>query len=237
MQYVGSKNKIAKHLLPVMLAERKSGQWWVEPFVGGANMIDKVDGPRIGNDSHEYLVALLKSIRDGYAPPTDVCGAFYYTVKNHPDIFPAELVGFIGFLCSYGGKWWGGYAFNNTGTNYAKRGNEVLTKQAKKLNGVIFRCGSYLNLDIPKNSLIYCDPPYEGTTRYRDRFDHKAFWDWCRNKVKEGHTVFISEYSAPNDFECIKEVNIVSMLNKKPWNNLKTERLYKHVSQRRPQNE
>jgi len=44
MKYMGSKNRIAKHLLPIMLAEcEKHGiTKWVEPFVGGANMIDKV---------------------------------------------------------------------------------------------------------------------------------------------------------------------------------------------------
>lgn len=30
MQYMGSKNKIAKHILPIMLAERNPDQWWVE---------------------------------------------------------------------------------------------------------------------------------------------------------------------------------------------------------------
>ncbi len=34
MQYMGSKNKIAKHILPIMLAER-GDRVWVEPFVGG----------------------------------------------------------------------------------------------------------------------------------------------------------------------------------------------------------
>jgi DNA adenine methylase len=67
---MGSKNRIAKHILPIMLAERKPDQWWVEPFVGGANMIDKVVGNRMGNDSHEFLIALLVALRDGYTPPT-----------------------------------------------------------------------------------------------------------------------------------------------------------------------
>lgn len=41
---MGSKNRIAKHLLPIMLkeAEKHGITKWVEPFVGGANMIDKV---------------------------------------------------------------------------------------------------------------------------------------------------------------------------------------------------
>ena len=108
MQYMGSKNRIAKHILPIMLSERKPDQWWIEPFVGGANMIDKVIGNRMGNDTHEYLIALLTAIRDGYIPPTDISKELYYAIKAEPQAYPKELVGFVGFLCSFGGKWWGG---------------------------------------------------------------------------------------------------------------------------------
>lgn len=49
MKYMGSKARIAKHILPVMLAYRKDDdQLWVEPFVGGGNIIDKVGGNRLG---------------------------------------------------------------------------------------------------------------------------------------------------------------------------------------------
>ena len=35
---------------------------YLEPFVGGANVIDKVDAPyRIGADNQRYLVALLSA--------------------------------------------------------------------------------------------------------------------------------------------------------------------------------
>ena len=40
MKYMGSKNRIAKYILPIMLESRAEGMTWVEPFVGGANMID-----------------------------------------------------------------------------------------------------------------------------------------------------------------------------------------------------
>ena len=43
MKYMGSKRRIAKYILPIMLEHRAPNQWWVEPFVGGGNMIDKVD--------------------------------------------------------------------------------------------------------------------------------------------------------------------------------------------------
>ena len=58
MKYMGSKNRIAKEILPIMLKERGQ-RTWVEPFVGGANMIDKVQGERIGADLNEYVIAYL----------------------------------------------------------------------------------------------------------------------------------------------------------------------------------
>jgi len=211
MRYMGSKSKIAKHILPIMLAERKPNQWWVEPFVGGANVIDKVTGNRLGNDINEYLIALLIAVRDGYVPPTDISREMYYAIKAEPHKYPKELVG---FACSFGGKWFGGYAFNNKGTNYAERGSRCLVKQAKNLKGVVFKTGSYLNLEIPENSLIYCDPPYANTCKYKHNIDYEVFWEWCRTQAKKGHTVFVSEYSAPKDFVCVKEVQHVTIINK-----------------------
>jgi len=211
---MGSKNRIAKHILPIMLEHRKEGQYWVEPFVGGANMIDKVEGLRIGNDSHVYLIALLKALQNGWIPPTQVTKEYYYEIKSNPDSYKPEVVGFVGFLCSFGGKWWGGYAKNTKGDNYAERGSRVLSKQAIKLNGISFCSCSYHGLIIPKNSLIYCDPPYEGVTGYKGKFDHMLFWQWCRDKSNEGHTVFISEYNAPEDFTCLKVVQHKTILDK-----------------------
>jgi len=63
MKYMGSKNRIAKEILLIMLKERGQ-RTWVEPFVGGANMIDKVEGKRIGADINPYLIDALIAIRD-----------------------------------------------------------------------------------------------------------------------------------------------------------------------------
>lgn len=217
MQYIGSKKQIAKYILPVMLYHRKPGQLWVEPFVGGANLIDKVQGPRWGNDDHIYLVALLKSLQEGYVPPTSITKEEYHHIKQNPDIYPPELVGFVGFLCSFGGKWWRGYAYNNSGVNYADRGSRCLVKQSDNIKGVNFTCMDYRDMDIPDESLIYCDPPYAGTQGsvvYYNKFNHDEFWGWCREKRKEGHTVFISEYDAPQDFICLTEIQHKTKLNK-----------------------
>ena len=177
-------------------------------------MIDKVDGKRIGNDSHKHLIALHKALQDGWIPPTEVSKEMYYDVKANQQNYSDELIGFVGFLCSFGGKWWGGYAANKKGDNYADRGSRALTKQAKNFKGIDFKCGNYLEMEIPPNSLIYCDPPYEGTTAYKDALDHDTFWQWCRDKVSEGHIVFVSEYNAPEDFRCVKEVQHKTTLDK-----------------------
>lgn len=42
---MGSKNRIAKELLPIITAELSEGIYYVEPFAGGCNMIDKVEHP------------------------------------------------------------------------------------------------------------------------------------------------------------------------------------------------
>ena len=81
---MGSKNRIAKHLLPIMLAEcEKHGiTKWVEPFVGGANMMAMVVriteydrkeldihfGNKIGNDINPYLIRMFQAVQKGWEP-------------------------------------------------------------------------------------------------------------------------------------------------------------------------
>jgi len=98
MKYVGSKNRLAKELLRIILLGRRHNQYYVEPFVGGANMIDKVTGNRIGNDNHMYLIALLIAVRDGWVPPTDVSRGEYYSIKSNKGNYLNHLVGFVGFF-------------------------------------------------------------------------------------------------------------------------------------------
>ena len=64
---MGSKARISKDILPLILKDRKSNQYYVEPFIGGANTISKVDGKRIGSDINPYLIILLKSIQEPHA--------------------------------------------------------------------------------------------------------------------------------------------------------------------------
>lgn len=241
MKYMGSKNRIAKHILPIILKDRKEGQWYVEPFVGGANMIDKVKGDRLGADSNKYLICLLEGLQDGYIPPDYVPEDEYIKARAEKSLTP--LTAFIGFGCSYSGKWFGGFArnirkdapdserLNMTTRNYCTESKRNLLKQLPNIAGVKFICSSYKSMPMPKGALIYCDPPYANTTKYKDSFDHDRFWDWCRAKAKGGHQVFISEYVAPSDFVCIWEKEVNSSLTKDTGSKKGVEKLFVHESQ------
>lgn len=217
MKYMGSKNRIAKHILPIMLKYKTPEMTWVEPFVGGANMIDKVEGKRIGADFNKYIAEMWKQLEAGWMPRKDYTKEDYYDIKNNMERNLAET-GYLGIAVSYCGKWWGGYAgLCDTKSmrlvDYQKQAYNNLLKQLPNIKGVEFVHSSYVELQIPPKSLIYCDPPYEGTTKYKDGFNHAEFWDWCRQKANEGHIVFVSEYNAPDDFYCIWEMEIGSSLS------------------------
>ena len=112
MKYIGSKNRIAKHLIPIMVAEADS-KWittWVEPFNGGGNMIDKVPDrfKRIGYDINEHTIMAMIDIRDNVDKlPENVSEDYYKSLKGNP---PTSITSWIRFVCSFGGKFENGYA-------------------------------------------------------------------------------------------------------------------------------
>ncbi len=225
---MGSKNRIAKHILPIMLTEREPNQWWVEPFVGGANIIDKVPGKRIGADINPYVIDALIAIRDCISDLPKNNKEF--TEENYMELRKSDnyrYKGYAGFAFSYGGKWLGGWRRDRLNKrDYVNESYKNAINQSPLLQGVKLVNESYSSLPIPENSLIYCDPPYEGTTKYKDNFDHEAFWQWCRDKTIDGHTVFVSEYNAPNDFKCLWKKEIVSSLTKNTGNKKGIEKLF-----------
>lgn len=223
---MGSKARIAKHILPIML-EYRGNRTWVEPFVGGGNMIDKVSGPRIGADANKYTVEALTSIRDCvHELPrnnTEFTEDMYRQLRHSDDY---KHKGFAGFAYSYGGKWLGGWSRNREGFDYVAWAHRKAVEQSPLLQGVNLLHCNYAELGIPPNSLIYCDPPYEGTAKYHINFDHADFWQWCRVKASEGHKVFVSEYNAPDDFICLFEVSLPSSLNGGKGGKRGAERLF-----------
>ena len=104
MKYLGSKNRIAKEILPLMLKHRKN-KTWVEPFVGGCNIINKVKGKRIGADNNEYLIALLIELQKGWQPIKEVTKDLFNDVRNNPNNYEKHVVAYIEILFTFGATW------------------------------------------------------------------------------------------------------------------------------------
>lgn len=222
MKYMGSKARIAKDILPIILKDRKEGQFYVEPFVGGANTIMKVTGNRIGADNNEYLIELHKKLQDGWKPIENVTFEFYEDVKNNKEKYEKHIVAYVGLAFTFGAMWFSSFVGNTNdkaciGRDRIGESYRNILKHQKNINGIDFIYSCYQDLDIPAESIIYCDPPYENTAKYKgsNDFNHKEFWQWCRDMTKIGHKVFVSEYNAPNDFKCIWEKELNSQLSKK----------------------
>ena len=214
MIYLGGKTRIAKEILPLILADRKEGQYFVEPFCGGCNVTANVPGNRIANDSNEYLIAMFIGLLSGENYPEQISPELYNDVKScfraGSDKYDPGFMGWVGFMASYRGTFFRGYSGSivtakGESHDFIPRAVRSIVKQIPKLQGVEFRSGDYKSLQIPEESIIYCDPPYMNTAEYRCGLNHDEFWQWCRERVYDGHKVYISEYQAPGDFVKIWE--------------------------------
>lgn len=243
IKYVGSKNRLSKQIAPIIqryvvenMIHKGNGYW--EPFVGGANMIDKIRCYRkCGSDTHSYLIALLKHVQKTTDDlPDTITEEEYNAVRTNPSNYPDWYVGLVGFCASYNGKWFGGYANGvktkiGTVRNYTDEAIRNIKKQAPNLKGIAFFCNDYAEVKPSeiKRYVIYCDPPYRDTTKYAiGGFDYDKFYTWCKDMAKS-NIVLISEYWMPEDgFECIWEGKLKCTLDKSSRTD-KTEKLYRCI--------
>lgn len=222
IKYMGSKSRIAKYIVPIIqqYIDYYKPRFYLEPFVGGANIIDKVKHyDKSGSDKNKYLIALLKHVQSGKPLYENVPRELYDKVRiafNHGDTTKYEdwEVGNIGFLASYNGRWFdGGYAkagYEKTKNgqryrDYYREAKDNLLTQAPNLKDIKFLVCDY-KYHTPYGGVIYADPPYANTKQYKNstKFDYEEFWQtirqWSKNNI-----VLISEQNAPDDFEVIWE--------------------------------
>jgi len=196
------------------LEYRSPGQTYIEPFVGGGWVLQEVKGTRYASDINPYLIAMYKALQQGWVPPDYVSEEEYQKAKKGE--CSDALRGFIGFGCSFGGKWFGGYARSHKTrreapeeyskdyrSKYATHAKNSVLKMLPRIKDTIFYAQDY-RFWTPLGSIVYCDPPYEGFTPYdySPKFDYPMFWETMRTWSMD-NTVLISSYSAPDDFESI----------------------------------
>ena len=238
MRYIGSKNRLSKELAPIIQSFiNKDTNGYIEPFVGGANMIDKIDCKnKIGCDTHVQLIELLKRTQTNIEDlPERILEDTYKEVQQNKDNYPNWYLGLVGFCSSFGAKYFGGYARDSKNDNSGKWSYGAinnLKKQAPNLKDIKFKCMDFRDIPIDKlnNYVVYCDIPYRNTTKYKtEEFPYEEFYKWCR-AISKNNIVLISEYNMPDDFTCIWEKEVKTLLDsnkeKSDNKNIRIERLY-----------
>jgi DNA adenine methylase len=207
MKYLGGKTKIAAEIRDIILTTTPHRGRLIEPFMGAGSMTAALShhfALTKASDTHEDLIMMWTSLQNGWEPPTEVSEQEYKDLKKAP---PSPLRGFVGFGCSWGGKWFGGYARGKTnlGTprNFADEASRSVLKRIGSIKNTQFSIANYKTLSPMADDVVYADPPYTGTTGYRDHFDHQEFWATMTIWSRRGATVFVSEYTAPESIPCI----------------------------------
>lgn len=239
MQYMGGKARIAKQIAEVMLSRTDRRGTYLEPFLGGCNVLPEMAPHfawKVASDAMADVAMLWAAIRDGWEPPDFVAREQYSALR---DAEPSALRGFVGFGCSFGGKWFGGYGAQRVDakhpTGHVSHGSAKCARLARSsLLGVAIDQSDYRRYQPGAGVVAYCDPPYAGTTPYKGapEWNAQAFWATMRAWVDNGATVFVSEYSAPSDWASVwsKTANVGSL--KKDGNAAPvTEHLFMHESQ------
>lgn len=225
MRYQGAK-RVCGDAIARVIQQYRGSALIVEPFCGGCNLTERLTGCRVANDMNGYMIAYFKACQNGWMPPPHISKEFFEAVKLDIRSHPPELVGYMATQFSFGGKWFDSYAveagewFNQQCEKSPQLSidtvNELVQNRwalathhrlREALEHVRFYNLDYRQLPIPSKAVIYCDPPYADTDqsayRVTGRFDNNAFWQWVRDSALKGHQIFVSEYSAPDDFSCI----------------------------------
>lgn len=249
MQYFGGKARVGSKIVEYLNGIPHSTYY--EPFVGGAWIMSRMATrkARIASDICVPIIALYKALQDGWEPPDYVSEEDYAWAKS--DDAPLYFKAFAGFGCSFAGKWFGGYARGGHGAdaktaprsldkkfnprNYAMNAKMSSLSKLGGLSDVSFFVADYNQLPLiaREDWLIYCDPPYAGTTGYAaaGKYDADNFW----GRVRQWSTqcaVVVSEYKAPDDFKCVAEFTTrTDIRNKLGLLEPRMERLFRHESQ------
>lgn len=89
MRYQGGKSRIAKPIAQIIM-QAAGGDCFVSLFCGSCAVESKVQGfsRKILNDRHEYLIAMLQGVQQGYNLPEHITPEQYRYIRENKDADP-----------------------------------------------------------------------------------------------------------------------------------------------------
>jgi len=205
MQYFGGKFRIRKQVAE--LINSYNPVLYLEPFCGSAWVAELVKSQlRVCCDLHPDLIAMWNSLQHGWKPPSTITQDQYHATRLLES--PDPLKAFVGFGCSFAGRYFEGYARTakkDNSKSYAAAAKRQLEKRIVSLEDVIFQqCDYEQAITLFDPDVLYCDPPYKGTKFFSGlpRFDNARFWDVMYEESFK-RVVLVSEFEAPPEFEAV----------------------------------
>lgn len=246
MRYQGGKKRISRKIADCLLdiaddVEENTGKrygTYVEPFVGMGSVLARVielteddDRPCFdefhASDISPDVITFWKAAQRGWDPPRKVSKDEWTRLRDSSK--PSAERTFAGYGGSWGGQFFGGYAKSPAGRDLIDEARRAVLSVAPLMGDVHFSRNDYTDLK-PRNSFVYADPPYKGTTGYEllcrksksgktnhrdsygelcDGFDTDLFWDTMRDWSRD-NVVVVSELTAPDDWVVWKEFDPIS---------------------------
>lgn len=226
MMYQGSKSRLAKYIVPIINSYTKN-KIFIDACCGGCNIIAnpkyKIEAKeKIAYDNNKYLIALLNKFKNDKPEFIDISEEEYKRVKENKDSYDDWYVGYVGFLASFGAGFFNGYARDNT-RNRTLGAYNGLCKQ--DFTDITIKQQNLFDLSV-KNAVIYIDPPYRNTKKYKVEFDYQRFWNKAR-ELSKNNIVLVSEQIIPDDVEILLKKEIKMTMNAKGNYSTRTEYLVK----------
>lgn len=204
MKCLESREKIADDLISIINSYIVANNInvYIEPFVGGANIIDCIQcNERIAYDTNKYIIELFNYLINDGELPEEILVEQYIDAKahcnkkgKHKNKYEDWYLGFVGFICSKGNTFFGEY------NQYYKEDETKLIEQITLLKDVEFRVQDFFNLEI-SGAILYLDPP----SNKKEKFDIDKFWIKVRELIETDNLVLITAKDAPDDFKIIWE--------------------------------
>ncbi len=213
MHYMGGKFRTGRRLYLVMkhYLKGKNVKGYLEPFCGALGLLRYFTDYAplcVASDGCKDLILLWNEVKNETFEKPTMNKEQWDALKDSKE--SSALRAFAGFGLSFNGRWFSSYVEDHLEVSY--RSLEVLKP---KIKNVQFEHKDYRDqTELVREGgwVIHCDPPYANSFFTHDAssfpFDMDEFWETMRKWTRMGNIVFISERTAPPDFECIWQATL-----------------------------